>query len=252
LVQKKIEVFSIKLEKKKISVIITAGGSGNRLPGKVKKQFLEINNKAILYHTIERFLEIDIINEIIISLPAQEIKAISQNLKELYPQHPIICVKGGKERQASVFNALKACSKDSDVVFIHDGVRPLFGDNIIEDSLRIVDKHVGVIPASKVKFTIKECHDNTVTKTVARDNLYNVHTPQCFLYEDIFHLHEVAHSESRNYTDDAALYEHAGYEVKIVSESDLNIKITTIEDLELAKYYLKKIKYSGVYNEKNY
>jgi len=228
----------------KISVIITAGGAGKRLPGKVKKQFLEINGKPILFHTIARFSKNAIIDQIIVSLPESDFKKNSQDIRTLFSTDKLKCVIGGKERQDSVYNALKKCSNDCDIVFIHDGVRPLFSDRVISESLNLISKGVGTIPASRVKLTLKECVDGTVVRTVSRDNLYNVHTPQGFMYKDILELHTKANKENIKYTDDAALYEVAGYKIKIVNEDDLNIKITTVEDLELATYYLEK--YSGV------
>ncbi len=222
------------------SVIITAGGSGKRLPGKVKKQFLEINGLPILYHTISRFLSIAIVNEIIVSLPKDDYEAVSRNIDDYFKSSLIKFVIGGKERQESVFNALKACSKACDCVFIHDGVRPYFSRDVISKSLELVADKLGVIPASKVKYTIKEINDSKVVSTVPREYLYNVHTPQCFLYKNILELHRKADLEGKLYTDDAALFEMAGYQVMIVEENDKNLKVTTQEDLELVEFYLKK------------
>lgn len=223
----------------KISVIITAGGSGNRLPGKVKKQFLEIKGKPILFHTLERFLKLgNLINEIIISLPMQEKDIVFDQIKEIYPSFNMKCVSGGRERQNSVYNALLSCSKDTDIVFIHDGVRPFFSLANIAKMLEKVEDKVGVIPVSKVKFTVKQCSNGKVIRTVPRDELFNVHTPQCFSYKTLKNLYERCAESGQLFTDDAALYELFNYTVKTVIESDLNIKITTQEDLCLAEYLL--------------
>lgn len=226
-----------------ISVIITAGGSGKRLPGKVKKQFLQLKDKPILFHTIERFLTKEMISELVISLPQDDFDEVSENIKSNYPGTNIKFVRGGKERQYSVYNALLACNSTCDVVLIHDGVRPFFGNNIIEEMIEKVKPGTGVIPVSKVKFTVKECESNTVIRTVPRENLYNVHTPQCFVYQDILNLNKKAVSERKLYTDDAALFEENGMEVTTVLESDNNIKITTKEDLIFAEFLLLQLKH---------
>ncbi len=227
----------------KISAIITAGGSGKRLPGKVKKQFLLLDNKPILFHTIERFLTKKIINEIIISLPKDDYLYQRDLIKKAYPASNIKCVKGGNERQDSVYNALLACDSSCDIVLIHDGVRPFFSNNIIEKLLENVKRGVGVIPVSKVKFTIKECQDGLVKQTIPRDKLYNVHTPQCFVYQDILDLNRQILRDKILFTDDASLFEKKGFQVKTVEESDYNIKITTQDDLLYAEFLLSKLKF---------
>jgi len=225
-----------------ISVIITAGGSGKRLPGKVKKQFLEIGGKPVLFHTIERFLDIDIIDEIVISLPQEDVEEYRRVISSLYSSKPILFVAGGSERQQSVFKAIKCCNSNTDTVLIHDGVRPFFGKELVNELLKSVSTKIGVIPVSRVKHTLKECENGLVKRTVPRENLFNVHTPQCFKYSDILELHLKAEEENRLYTDDASLFEMNNYAIKIVEDSDMNIKITTVEDLNLAKFILEENK----------
>jgi 2-C-methyl-D-erythritol 4-phosphate cytidylyltransferase len=227
----------------KISAIITAGGCGKRLPGKVKKQFLLLDDKPILFHTIERFLTKKIISEIIISLPPDDYIHQSELIKDCYGKTKLKFVKGGKERQDSVYNALLACDPDCDIVLIHDGVRPFFGSDLIEEMIKEVKIGRGVIPVSKVKFTIKECEEGFVSRTIPRDKLYNVHTPQCFVYQDILELNKQMMRDDILFTDDASLYEMMGLEVKTVRETDYNIKITTQEDLLYAEFLLSKLKY---------
>lgn len=222
----------------KVSAIITAGGSGKRLPGKTKKQFLTIGDKPILFHTIERFLAEELVSELVISLPEEDFANNEKLILEAYPQAKIKCVRGGKERQDSVYNALLNCSPDCEVVLIHDGVRPFFSKDLIRKLINKVDPNIGVIPVSKVKFTVKECTPEQVIQSVPRDKLYNVHTPQCFIYQDILRLNKEALRESKLYTDDASLFEEQGLLVRIVLESDFNIKITTEEDLLFAEFLL--------------
>lgn len=222
----------------KVSAVITAGGSGKRLPGKTKKQFLQLGDKPILFHTIERFLAEKLVTELVISLPETDFTANERLILNAYPQANIKCVQGGKERQNSVYNALLACSPNCDIVLIHDGVRPFFGKELIQELIAKVEPNIGVIPVSKIKLTVKECISEQVVRSVPRDNLYNVHTPQCFVYQDILRLNNEALRDNKLYTDDASLYEEQGLAVRTVLESDFNIKITTQEDLLLAEFLL--------------
>ncbi len=227
----------------KISVIITAGGSGKRLPGKIKKQFLLLDDKPVLFHTIERFLTKKIVSEIVISLPKDDFHEQSCLIQKNYPDKNIRCVEGGKERQDSVYNALLACDSDCDVVLIHDGVRPFFGQDTVEKMIKEVKIGRGVIPVSKVKFTVKECENGFVKQTIPRNNLYNVHTPQCFVYQDILELNKQIMRDNLLLTDDASIFEECGLQVKTIVENDYNIKITTQEDLIYAEFLLSKLKY---------
>lgn len=179
----------------------------------------------------------------IVSLPEDDFEEVSASIRSNYPNANIQCVKGGKERQDSVYNALLACSPACDIVLIHDGVRPFFSNDIIEKMINKVHVGTGVIPVSKVKFTVKECETGIVKKTLPRENLVNVHTPQCFVYQDILNLNKNAMRENKLYTDDASLMEEKGMKVITVLESDYNIKITTEEDLIFAEFLLLKLKY---------
>lgn len=173
-----------------------------------------------------------------ISLPETDFTANERLILNAYPQANIKCVQGGKERQNSVYNALLACSPNCDIVLIHDGVRPFFGKELIQELIAKVEPNIGVIPVSKIKLTVKECISEQVVRSVPRDNLYNVHTPQCFVYQDILRLNNEALRDNKLYTDDASLYEEQGLAVRTVLESDFNIKITTQEDLLFAEFLL--------------
>ena len=212
--------------------IITAGGSGKRLQNKTKKQFLEISGKPLLFWTIAVFVNLPEIDEIIVSLPPNEKKWQKIILSE-FPK--IIFADGGKERQNSVFNALKKCPLNSDFVLIHDGVRPFVSAKEISQLLAKVKTKKAVIPISKIKNTVKQIKNNKIVKTVSRDDLVNALTPQVFDFKLIFDCHKKV---TNTFTDDAAILEYFNHPVATIESSAKNFKITEQFDLEIAKYIL--------------
>lgn len=222
----------------KTIAIITAGGSGSRLNSKIRKQFIELKNRPVLFWTLDKFVSHKIIDEIIVVLPKENIDFCSRINSE-FPRAPISCIAGGKERQDSVYNALLACSGEVDYVMIHDGVRPFIECEEISSLYELAQKYDAVIAVSKVKNTIKSATENQITATVPRENLYNALTPQVFAFNLILSLHKKAHEAGLYFTDDAAILEHFGKKVRILECSSANIKITDHQDLELAKILLE-------------
>lgn len=223
--------------------IITAGGTGNRFKANTKKQFFNINGKSILEYTIDIFYNMDEINEIILTLPASDFEEMSAFYNNKYSN--IKCVLGGLDRQESVFNALCNCNKNTDIVLIHDGVRPFVSKDTITKLIDNTLKFKAVIPASKVKNTIKEINDDKIIRTVERSNLVEVYTPQVFDYNLIFTFHNKAKNvKDINFTDDAGILEYFNIPVHWVECESNNIKITTLDDLDFAKYIISKNKES--------
>ena len=223
----------------KVVAIITAGGSGKRIKSKIKKQYIEINQRPILFWTLDKFVHHKEIDEIIISLPEEDIEVMKVQLEKEFPGSALICVKGGTERQNSVFNALVSCPKDTEYVLIHDGVRPFISQNDISNLIKEAEQKRAVIPVSKVKNTIKEINEDKIIRTVSRTQLVSALTPQVFHYDLIFEYHEKAREENIQTTDDASILEHYGVEVFTLECSSKNIKITDQFDLEIAKFIIK-------------
>jgi 2-C-methyl-D-erythritol 4-phosphate cytidylyltransferase len=149
-------------------------------------------------------------------------------------------VPGGKRRQESVKNGIDALPKDADIVAIHDGVRPLVTQTMIEDSIRSAMRYGAVVFALPVKDTIKMSNpDGTVLRTLDRESLWQIQTPQTFQVNVIREAHCRAVEDGFVGTDDASLVERLGGKVHILPGSYTNIKITTPEDLELANLFLK-------------
>jgi 2-C-methyl-D-erythritol 4-phosphate cytidylyltransferase len=224
----------------KVVAIITAGGSGKRIKSDEKKQYIELNQRPVLFWTLDKFIHHSLIDDIIISLPENDIPEMQIRLKNEFSDYNFNIVKGGKERQDSVFNALCACSKNTNLVLIHDGVRPFIDPVEISELIEIAKLKKAVIPVTKVKNTIKEIDESKVVRTVPRHNLVATLTPQVFDYNLIVSHHMKAFNDRIETTDDASILEHYGVPVYYLECSSKNIKITNPIDLQIAKSILDK------------
>ena len=212
----------------KIGVIITAGGTSSRY-GNTNKLLEKINDKTVIEHTVSAFKKSKV-DEIIICAN----KSIMEELKNMFPDLKII--EGGASRQESVYKGLQAVT--CDYVLIHDGARPMIKPEIINKTIDMVINKKAVSVMTKTTDTIKEVDKSgKIIRTIDRSKLYNTQTPQAFEYNLIKSVHEKL--EGQNFTDDAGMVEHLGYDVYIVEGDYKNIKITTKSDLELAKVYAK-------------
>lgn len=214
------------------TAIITAGGSSNRY-GNTNKLLEKIHSKEVIKYTVEAFLAVDEINEIIISANI----SIIEDLKRIFnTQSKIKIVEGGQTRQQSVYNGLRACS-NCDFVLIHDGARPMISAEIIKKAIIMVQNKKALTVATKTIDTIKQVDENLkIIKTIDRSSLFNTQTPQIFEYNLIKKAHEEL--KGKDFTDDAGMLEFLGQDVYILEGDYKNIKITTQSDIELAKVYL--------------
>ena len=208
-----------------ISVVITAGGTSSRFQGE-NKLLYKINNQEVIVKTVNVFLEIDEISEIIISSN----KSIIPVLEKIFSNRKIKIIEGGETRQQSVFNGLKECS-NCDYVLIHDGARPFIDKDTILKTITCVKEKNACIVAVKTIDTIKMVNDDgVITSTPERKTLWNAQTPQAFEYNLIFQLHNKYQNEC--FTDDSLLCEAENIPVSIVEGKYENIKITTLADIK--------------------
>lgn len=219
----------------KTSVIILLAGSSTRFKSSVKKQFFEINNKPLFYYAINSFEKSPLIDEIVLVSEESQIEFYKNSTKEMGFKKVTKIVEGGKERQNSVYNGLNALSsKDDDIVFIHDGARPLVPSNVIENCIKEVKLHDAVTTAIKVEDTIAKVNESLLIEQFKnRNSLYRIQTPQVFKYSLIKKAHETFKNET--FTDDTQLVNRLGKKIKIVEGSKNMIKITTIEDINYVK-----------------
>lgn len=219
------------------SVVIVAAGKGKRMGADLNKQYLKLDGKEILAHTIEKFQQCDQIDEIIIVTAIDEIEYCRKHIWQAYGFTKIKnIVAGGRERQDSVYNGLLEVSKQSQIVLIHDGARPLIRSKQIEESIETASQVGGCVVGVPVKDTIKICdHNQVVRQTPSRDTLWLVQTPQTFKYDLIMKAYKAGIEKNLLVTDDSMMVEALGYPVKIIQGRYDNIKITTPEDLIVAK-----------------
>ncbi|MDH5771734.1 MAG: bifunctional 2-C-methyl-D-erythritol 4-phosphate cytidylyltransferase/2-C-methyl-D-erythritol 2,4-cyclodiphosphate synthase [Rhodospirillaceae bacterium] len=225
--------------------LIVAAGRGQRFGGDVPKQYAPLGESTILGKSISAFINHPnieavrcVINENDVDLYDATAKLFSDN-KLLNP------VFGGETRQQSVLAGLESISPLSpDTVLIHDGARPFVSDELISGVISALNDAPGAIPALEVVDTLKECIDDSVKKTVSRNNLYRAQTPQGFRFAEITKSHR--DFLNKNVTDDASIFEGTEMKVSIVAGAEENFKITTQDDYIRAQ---NKLAGSGAHGE---
>jgi 2-C-methyl-D-erythritol 4-phosphate cytidylyltransferase len=211
--------------------VIVAGGSGRRVGGPVRKQYLEIAGKPVLLRAILPFLHHPRIHQTVVVVPTDDAAAPPAWLAALGIQ----IVNGGAERGDSVWNGLQAVGDDVDLVLVHDGARPFVTADVID---RVLDGSAegGAIAAVPVTDTIKTVGDDgAITGTPDRARLWQAQTPQGFPRAALVRAYERARADGVAATDDAALYERYAGPVRVVMGSYRNLKVTRPEDLAVAE-----------------
>lgn len=226
----------------KVSAVIVAAGKGTRMKADINKQFLNIKGKPILYYTLKAFENCELVDEIILVTAKDKKQYCMDEIVRKYDINKISAiVEGGKERQHSVFNGLKAVKK-SDVVLIHDGARPFVDRSIIEQGIINAERYGACTCGVKPKDTIKYVDENGFSiDTLDRSSLFQVQTPQCFRYDLILACHEKGINEGIAVTDDTSVVEYYGHKVYLYEGNYDNIKITTPEDLIIGERILEHL-----------
>lgn len=234
----------------KTTAIVLAGGRGKRMDSAVKKQFLEIQGRPLLYYSLKAFEE-SFIDEIILVTSEEDREYCQKEIIEKYAFHKVKkIVPGGKERYHSVANGVMA-AQDCDHIFIHDGARPFVTQDMLERLLDEVKCSGACVAAMPVKDTIKIADaDGYIETTPRRDLVWMIQTPQVFSYELIHKAYELLLKEEHtllekgiSITDDAMVVETLlGEKVKLVEGSYKNIKITTPEDISVSEGFLREEK----------
>ena len=217
------------------TAIIVAGGKGERMKTDIPKQFLALNGKPILMHTMDKFYQFDKEIQLILALPQNQIENWEKLCETYQFRIPHRIVSGGSERFYSVKNALDTVS-GSGLIAIHDGVRPLVDKETIARCFQCAEKFGTAVPAIALTDSIRMISANN-SQAMDRSAFVLVQTPQVFQSEI---LHDCYAQEfDTKFTDDASVAESAGYTIKIVEGNRENIKITTSFDLEWAALQLK-------------
>ncbi len=224
-----------------VSVIIVAAGKGTRMKSDINKQFMLLGEKPVLLRTIEKFLNIEAVQEIIVVLNKHDKERfLDWNFHEKTDKIKI--AEGGAERYLSVQNGLQQVDALADIILVHDGARPFVTATEIEGVIEMTRKTGACILACKVQDTIKQSEEGVVVTTLDRSNLYAVKTPQGFfanILKEVYLPENITKFDTIP-TDDSSLVEKFGYKVHVVEGNSDNIKITTPMDLLLGELLLKK------------
>ena len=223
-------------------VILSCAGQGKRFGQ--KKQFVKLFGKEIFLYPLEEILKIGIVDKIILTFPKENLKEAKKIVHTFFKNvSKIEIISGGKERQESVFLALRYIKENfkCDIVSIHDCVRPLVKkEDFVKSYEILLTKNVdGVILGLPPKDTIKVKDNHFVKETLNRNNLVLAQTPQTFYFEKIYQGHLWARKNNISVTDDASILEKLGKKIYILKGDYKNIKVTTSEDLIIAKELFK-------------
>ena len=223
----------------RVVAVIPAAGVGSRMQADRPKQYLTLNGKTILEHTIDALLQHPLIDDVIVAISPGDAYFDQYQLRE----KPIHVVNGGKERADSVLNGLMSLG-ENDWALVHDAARPCIEESDISALLELMssDDVSGGILATPVRDTMKRVKPSTnvISHTEDRDGLWHALTPQLFPATLLKRALQNGLSQGANITDEASAMELEGYKVAMVNGSPANIKITHPADLPLAEFYLKQ------------
>lgn len=221
--------------------IVPAAGSGSRMQSEKPKQYIEIDNHAIIEYSLEALLQHKKIQKIIVALDVNDRYWHDLPVSKLAK---IVTVSGGNERVYSVLNALQALSglaQADDWVLVHDAARPLLSCEALQKLIDKVDGHpVGGILGVPVVDTLKYIEQDNICKTVSREHLWAAQTPQMFRYGLLKDAIEAALHNNQEVTDESSAVQRAGHKPIIVEGDSFNIKLTRPSDLELIKHFLMR------------
>src|SRR5215475_5148970 len=228
-----------------VSVILPAAGLGTRMgrekSGTSRKQFMLLEGAPILIHTIRKFLHCPSVTEIVVALRAEDMDWARGLIHQEHPSKTVRVVEGGETRQQSVENALATLGPETDLVAVHDAVRPFIEsalvDRVIAEAAETGAAIVGIVPVD----TVKRVHKNKIRATLPREHLVLAQTPQVFRFDLLKRAFEMARQDAFQGTDEASLVERLEQvEVSVVQGSDRNIKITKPSDMDLARLLLSE------------
>jgi len=214
--------------------VLVAGGSGSRMKSDLPKQFILLKNKPLLVYTIESFLQADADINIILVLPEQHLQTGKEIVTQFINGKEIIITSGGATRFHSVKNGLMQIQEEG-IVLVHDAVRSMVSVDLIQRSLNEVIIKKAIIPAISSKDSVRLI-EGEKNKSISRDIVMLIQTPQTFFSEDLKKAFEVEYNDS--FTDEASVMEAAGFQIHIIAGDENNIKITHPIDLIIAEKIL--------------
>jgi 2-C-methyl-D-erythritol 4-phosphate cytidylyltransferase len=237
----------------KVAVILPAAGLGTRMgrssaetTGTSRKQFMLLDGAPILLHTVRKFAASGRVQEIVVALRQEDLGWVGDLLRSQIRSKTVRVVEGGNSRQESVERGLAAVSPETDLVAVHDAVRPFIDlesiDKVIDEAAECGAAIVGIVPVDTVKqVTGAQATGAKIRSTISRERLVLAQTPQVFRYDLLKQAFEAARRDGFVGTDESSLVERLDQvEVRVVMGSDRNIKITKPGDMDLARLYLEQ------------
>lgn len=215
----------------KVGVVIAAAGSGRRMGGERNKILLPLEGRPMIAASLELFDSLEEVSEIVVVTRKEDLQKIEEIVEATVKNTPVQVVLGGETRQKSVYCGLQAFNSEPELALIHDGARPYIKGELVRQILQEAKKHGAAAVGVPVKDTIKQVQEGLVLKTLPREELWAVQTPQVFSYSLILKAHQQAESLGLQVTDDCSLLEKIGHPVRILPGDYENVKITTPEDL---------------------
>lgn len=223
----------------RVSVILPAAGLGTRMGE--RKQFLLLDGEPVLVHTLRKFIAAPSVLEIVVAVRRDNLEQVEEMVRGVSSPKPVRVVEGGESRQKSVENALRTLGPETDLVAVHDAVRPFITVDLIEkviaEAASCGAAIVGIVPVD----TVKQVHLHKIRATIPREKLALAQTPQVFRRSLLLEAYERADLDNFTGTDEASLVERLDtVEVAVVQGSDRNMKITKPGDLTLAEFFLRE------------
>jgi 2-C-methyl-D-erythritol 4-phosphate cytidylyltransferase len=236
----------------RVAVILPAAGLGTRMgrgsaakTGTSRKQFMLLGGSPILIHTVRQFAACEPVREIVVAVRPEDRAWTGELLRREFPGRARV-VEGGASRQQSVANALATLAPDTDLVAVHDAVRPFIDPEtihkVLEEAAQTGAAIVGVVPVDTVKQVSRGTGRARIRGTLPREKLVLAQTPQVFRYDLIVRAFEAARQDGFIGTDEASLVERLDVEVSVVLGSDRNIKITKPSDMDLARLFFQEFR----------
>lgn len=236
----------------KIAVILPAAGLGTRMgrmsaekAGTSRKQFMLLDGSPILLHTVRKFAASSRIQEIAVAVRPDDLDWVTELLQREVLGKRVLVVEGGNSRQQSVENALRSLAPDTELVAVHDAVRPFIDletiDKVLDEAAETGAAIVGIVPVDTVKQVSRAQNSKAkIRATLPREKLVLAQTPQVFRYDLLVRAFEAARNDGFTATDESSLVERLEVEVSVVLGSDRNIKITKPTDMDLARLFLEE------------
>ena len=233
----------------RIAAILPAAGMGTRMGAETPKQFLELNGTPIVILSLRRIASCPLVTDLIVATRADEVQRLEERIAKEKFKQPVRVVKGGDSRQDSVAAALREVPSDTEIVLVHDAVRPFVTveqiTRVIEEARRCQAAILGIPAMDTVKEVKRASLPEDValiTGTIPRERLVMAQTPQAFATMLLKEAFARALADGVSASDEAGLVERLGHDVHVVLGSERNMKITKPADMELARFYLDREK----------